>query len=74
MPTCRLHGSGGESNKDLGQLRYMCWVITGCPQDMPVEKAARIALYSFAVAVFDHGVGTVEQKLKAAMWITNIID
>ena len=50
MPTCKYHGSGGKKNKELGFLRYLCWVITGGPQNMPVEAACRVALTVFAEA------------------------
>ena len=74
MPTCRRHGSGGAANAELGQLRYLAWVITGGPQDMPVEHACRIALAVFAEAVLKRGEGSVEQQYKAALWLTQVVD
>jgi hypothetical protein len=74
MPTCRLHGSGGKKNKELGMLRYMCWVITGGPQNQPVQLAAATALAVFAEAVLKQGKGTLAHQMKAAMWITELLD
>lgn len=74
MPTCKRHGSGGEKNRSLGQLRYLCWVICGGPQDMPVEQACRVALYVYAEAVLNQGRGTVDQQYKAALWLTQLLD
>jgi hypothetical protein len=73
-PRCRFHGSGGAVNKELGQLRYLAWVITGGPQNMPVEFACRIAFAVFAEAVLKQGKGTAQQQMKAAMWLTQLID
>lgn len=55
-------------------LRYMCWVITGGPQNQPVELAASTALAVFTEAVLKNGKGTLAQQMKAAMWITEMID
>jgi hypothetical protein len=73
-PRCRFHGSGGQANADLGQLRYLCWVITGGPQNMPVEHACRVALAVFAEAVLKQGKGTPDQQMKAALWLTQALD
>lgn len=73
-PRCRFHGSGGARNKELGELRYLCWVITGGPQNMPVEQACRVALAVFAEAVLNKGKGTLKQQINAAMWITSLLD
>lgn len=73
MPTCKFHGSGGSKNKELGQLRYLCWIITGGPQDMPVEHACRVAFAVFAEAVLNRGKGTVDQQMKAAMMLTSLL-
>lgn len=74
MPTCRFHGSGGEKNRQLGQLRYLAWVICGGPQDVPVEQACRIAFAVYAERVFNQGAGSVDQQMKAALWLTSLID
>lgn len=74
MPTCKYHGSGGKRNKELGFLRYLCWVITGGPQNMPVEAACRVALTVFAEAVLNKGQGTLTQKMQAATMITQMLD
>lgn len=71
---CKYHGSGGQAAADLGQLRYLAWIITGGPQDMPVEHACRISFAVFAEAVFNQGIGTVDQQMKAAFWLTSLID
>lgn len=72
-PRCKFHGSGGEAARMRGQIRYLCWIITGGPQDMPVESAATVALFVFAEAVLNQGKGSVEQQMKAAMWLTSLI-
>lgn len=74
MPTCKFHGSGGQVNEELGQLRYLAWVVCGGPQDMPVEKACRLAFAVFAEAVLKRSEGTVEQQMRAAMWLTQLTD
>jgi hypothetical protein len=74
MPTCRFHGSGGEANRSLGQLRYLAWVICGGPQDVPVEAACRIAFAVYAERVLKQGAGTTDQQYKAALWMTNVLD
>lgn len=74
MPTCKFHGSGGKKNKHLGEVRYMCWVILGGPQNMPVELACRVALHVFSEAVLNRGEGTLNQQMKAAMWLTNVLE
>lgn len=74
MPTCRYHGSGGERNRELGQIRYLCWIITGGPQDVPIALACRVSLAVYAEAVLNQGKGTVDQQLKAALWLTKSLD
>lgn len=74
MPTCKLHGSGGEKNRELGMIRYMCWVILGGPQNMPIDLACTTALAVFTQAVFDNGKGTPQQMMKAALWLTETFD
>lgn len=74
MTTCRMHGSGGENNRRIGELRYMCWVICGGPQHMPVAHAARVALHVYSEAVLKQGKGTPNQQMKAALWITQMLD
>lgn len=74
MPRCRLHGCGGIRNKRLGEVRYMCWIILGGPQNMPVELACNVALYVFSEAVLKQGKGTAAQQMKAAMWLTGLLD
>jgi len=74
MPTCRFHGSGGEVNRQLGALRYLAWVITGGPQNVPVSHACRIAMAVFAEAVLKQGKGSELNQMKAAMWMTKLLD
>lgn len=74
MPTCRFHGSGGEQNRQIGQLRYLCWIITGGPRNQPVALAARVALAVFCEAVLNQGKGSPETQMKAALWITQLGD
>lgn len=73
MPTCKYHGSGGEVNARIGRIRYLCWVITGGPKDMPVSAACEVALAVFAEAVLKRSEGSVAQQMKAAMWITELL-
>lgn len=72
MPTCKLHGSGGEKNRKLGQLRYLAWVIIGGPQDMPVKLACEVSLSLFAERILKKG--DPDQQMKAAMWITKMLE
>lgn len=74
MPTCKYHGSGGLNNQLLGELRYLSWIIVGGPQDMPVEKACRVALATFAEYALNNGNATLDQRLRAAMWLTERLD
>ena len=71
---CKYHGSGGDAARLRGQIRYLCWIITGGPQDMPVEHACTVALFTFAEAVLNQGKGTIDQQMKAAMWMTSLLD
>lgn len=73
-PRCKFHGSGGEVARIRGQIRYLCWIITGGPQNMPVESASTVALFTFAEAVLSQGKGTLTQQMKAAMWLTSLLD
>ena len=41
---------------------------------MPVELACRLALAVFAEAVLNKGQGSPAEQMKAAMWITKMID
>lgn len=71
MPTCRYHGSGGERNRQLGQLRYLSWIIIGGPQNIPVAHYARVALAAAFEVLILQGKGSVDQQLKAALWLTD---
>lgn len=78
MPTCRFHGSGGEKNRQLGQLRYLAWVTLGAPDNltkqMPVEHAMRLALAMYAEYIFSdkraNDEATVMKQIKAAQWLS----
>lgn len=72
MPTCYRHGSGGDRNAKLGLIRYLCWITIGCPQDTPVLYAQFAAMSAALEMMFNKGVGTVDQRLKAALWIADI--
>jgi hypothetical protein len=75
MPTCKMHGSGGKKNKELGFLRYLCWIVVGGPKDMPVAHACRVSLAVFAEAVLNkNSVSTEAQRFEAARAITRMID
>lgn len=71
MPTCKTHGSGGERNRQLGQMRYLAWIIIGGPQTLPVEPYCRVALAAAFEMLVNQGKGSVEQQLKAALWLTD---
>lgn len=73
MPTCRFHGSGGARNRELGRLRYLCWVVIGGPQNMPVAMAAQVALSTMQEMIYKQGVGTPEQQMRAALWLTELL-
>lgn len=73
-PRCKFHGSGGQKAREMGQLRYLAWIICGGPQDMPVELACRIALAVYAERVFNQGVGSIDQQMKAALWMTSLLE
>ena len=70
MPTCRFHGSGGEKNRSLGQLRYLAWIVVGGPQYMPAEAYCRVALAAAFEVLIAQGKGSLDQQLKAALWLT----
>lgn len=74
MPTCRHHGSGGDENRKLGQLRYLCWIVVGGPQNMPIELACRVALAVFAEMAWKRDDANPELQFKAAQWITKLLD
>lgn len=74
MPTCKFHGSGGARNRELGQLRYMAWIIVGGPQvGIPVEHYCRVAIAAAFEVLIKQGKGTVEQQMKAALWLTDAL-
>lgn len=72
MPTCRRHGSSGQRNAKLGLIRYLAWIIIGCPQDTPVEYARFAAMSAALEMMFNKGLGTPEQRLRAAMWMSEV--
>lgn len=74
MPTCHKHGSGGIVNAKLGTIRYLAWIIIGCPQDTPVPYAKWAALAAALEMMFNNGLGTPEQKMRAAMWLIDVPD
>ena len=74
MPTCRRHGSGGLANAKLGLTRYLAWIIIGCPKDTPVQYAKWMSLAATLEMLFNKGLGTPEQKLRAADWVMKLID
>lgn len=73
MPTCKYHGSGGAHNKELGELRYLAWIVVGAqgPQDMPIKLAVRFSLAMWAEYVLNSGKVSVQQRMKAALFIAN---
>lgn len=74
MPTCTFHGSGGETNRNHGQLRYLCWIIIGGPQKgISTEQYCRVALAAAFSELIAQGKGSVDQQLKAALWLTDAL-
>lgn len=76
MPTCKFHGSGGARNRELGQLRYLAWVVLGAPEGLikgaPVEYIMRLALATFAEYIFsDKNPVPVETQIRAALWLAD---
>lgn len=73
--TCKFHGSGGEKMRQSGQLRYLAWIITGgCQHDqMGAEPWSRLALATIFEMVLNQGKGTLDQQLKAALWLTEML-
>lgn len=41
---------------------------------MPVNVAARVALYVFAEAVLKQGKGSPKEQMAAALWLTGLLD
>lgn len=72
MPTCRFHGSGGVRAKQLGLIRYLCWIIIGGPPDIPSYLAKYATMATVLNALWHEGVGTEHQKLTAAMWLMGV--
>jgi hypothetical protein len=60
--------------KKLGLTRYAAWVIIGQPVEMPAKWAKSLALASALEMMFNHGLGSVEQRLNAATWLMQYND
>ena len=56
-------------NAKLGTIRYLAWIIIGCPKDTPIKYARWVALAAALEMMFNHGLGSVEQRMRAAMWL-----
>lgn len=76
MATCKFHGSGGERNRELGQLRYLAWVSLGARRDtelvtMPIEQACRLSLAMFSEYIFSdkRNESDADIQIKAALWL-----
>lgn len=72
MPTCRRHGSGGSKNAQLGLVRYLAWITIGCPKDTPARYARFVAIAAALEALFNNGLGNVDQRLRAAQWLLDL--
>lgn len=59
--------------RQLGQLRYLCWIIVGGAQDnhIPASVYCRVALAAAFNSLIAQGKGTIDQQLKAALWLTD---
>lgn len=53
-------------------MRYLAWVTCGIPKDTPAQYARTVAIAAALEMLFNHGYGTVEQRLNAAMWLTKV--
>lgn len=71
MPTCKYHGSGGEKNKELGEIRYLCWIVCGGPQNMPIKYAAKLAVAVWAEHVLNNGKAGLDAQLQAAIHLVD---
>lgn len=69
MPVCRFHGGGGIRNKQLGLIRYLCWIIIGSPEDTPSYLAKYATMATVLHALWYEGKGNEAQKLQAALWL-----
>lgn len=74
MPTCRKHGSSGVRNAKLGLIRYLAWIIIGAPPDIPAVYAKFASMSAALEQLFNNGKGTPEQRLRAALWLSEIDD
>lgn len=72
MPTCYRHGSGGVRNAQIGLIRYMAWVVTGCPKDTPPVYARFITIAAALEMLFNHGQGNATQRMRAALWLLDV--
>lgn len=72
MPTCRRHGSGGARNAQVGLVRYLAWIIIGCNKDTPAKYARYVSIAAALEMMFNHGLGTVDQRMRAAQWILEV--
>lgn len=57
-----------------GKLRYLAWIITGGPQNVPVQEACDIALSAFFDQLVKQGKGSASQQMKAALWLTQMLE
>ena len=73
MPTCRKHGSGGALNRKRGLIRYLAWITCGIPRDTPIEYCRLVAVNAALEALFNNGVGTPEQRLRAGLWVAEVM-
>jgi len=76
MNTCKFHGSGGARNRELGQLRYLAWVVLGAPENltkhMKIEHITRLSLATFAEYIFSDATPvSTDTQIKAALWLAN---
>jgi hypothetical protein len=67
-----MHGSGGARNKKLGLIRYLAWITCGIPQDTPHQYARYVTMAVALEQLFNNGKGSVEQRLRAAMWVADM--
>lgn len=67
-----MHGSSGVRNAKIGLIRYLAWIIIGAPPDIPHQYAKFASMSAALEMMFNKGHGTVDQRLRAAMWLAEI--
>ena len=67
-----MHGSSGDRNAKIGLIRYLAWISIGAPPDIPHQYAKFATMAAALEMMFNKGMGTPEQRLRAALWLAEI--